>query len=218
MGRISTKEAQFVQENRRVCVRTDAEGGFMKKKLALLLGALSIVAVTIAPANAAYVAPDQTASLTLGQRFDWTGNTAIGLNQNYWGQIDGDGAVIPTGLCNKSILFYCDQILISFTNPLTEAEIAAGKTYKNKSVSVTIDTFTPTADPATDFDLLAFSSDVFGNQFEELGKDGSLDPGKTSEAVTFAVTTTLTQPTKYVLLHVVYYNVVNGSYAGHVTF
>ncbi len=195
----------------------DGEGCFVKKRLAVLLGVVSLMAVTVAPAQA-HTAPDRTQTVAAGTTFNWAGSTATGLNQNYWGGVDEAGLVIPVGHCDKSVLFYCDTVLIGFNNPLTAEEIAAGKTTKTKSATISIDQFPAPGDPVQDFDLLVYESDVLGMQYDEIGHDGTLDPQKASEQVGFSITTTQSQPTKWVLVHVVYYSVINGSYSGHAFF
>jgi hypothetical protein len=108
-------------------------------------------------------------------------------------------------------------ILFEFSNPLTPQEIAAGKKSKTKGVTITADTFSPTDGPVTDFDLLAYESDPGATVGALLDSDGNLQ-NTTQEQLTFSIVTTPTEPSKWVVLHVVYYQVVNGTYKGHAKF
>jgi hypothetical protein len=71
---------------------------------------------------------------------------------------------VAPGTCSDDRDSYCDTVLLEFSNPLTDAEIAAGKTSKKKNATVTITNYAPVPDPGTDFDLILFSSDPQGNE------------------------------------------------------
>ena len=178
----------------------------------------TIAALVLLPATAQAETPDVTAKVDAGQTYSWTGSTATGLNVNYHGQFDG---VHPaaSGTCSDDRDTYCDTILLEFSNPLTQAEIDAGKISKKKNATVTINQFGPVPDPVTDFDLILFESDASGTRGDSLGQSAAwgYDDGD-SESVTTQITTTLSQPSKFVLVEVVYFIVSNSSYKGTAAF
>lgn len=189
--------------------------------LALALLPLSGAEALLAPTgNAADPPPgiDKAATVTPGVGYAWDGSTATGFNYYYWDPA-GRGNVGPFThtTCNKTAQFYCDQILIEYSNPLTEEEIAAGVTEKFGSSAVVLNTFTPTDGPVTDFDLLAYESDANGTLGTRITFDGDLQ-NTNQEQISLGITTYATQPSQWVLIRVVYYQVVNGSYKGSVTF
>jgi hypothetical protein len=161
---------------------------------------------------------DKQATVKATETYNWDGSVASGLNQYYWDPV-GLGPVGPLTdhTCTKQVETYCDVILFEFSNPLTPQEIAAGKKSKTKGVTITADTFSPTDGPVTDFDLLAYESDPGATVGALLDSDGNLQ-NTTQEQLTFSIVTTPTEPSKWVVLHVVYYQVVNGTYKGHAKF
>lgn len=176
-------------------------------------------ALVLLPGTAHAETPDFTAKVDAGTTYNWDGSTAIGLNVNYWGMFVDVHPVAP-GTCSDERDSYCDTILFEFSNPLTQEEIDAGKTSKKKNATVTITNYAPVPDPGTDFDLILFSSDAQGTKGDELGQSAvwGYDDGDGTETVTTSVTTTITQPSKFVLAEVVYFIVGNSSYDGSARF
>jgi hypothetical protein len=184
----------------------------MRRATTALLLAFAIVLPT-ATARA-HFPPDRTISVSKGQGGStWDGVQAVGLNANYFGLAGGD-AVVPPGTCSRAILTRCETILFELSNPLTAEEIAAGKTFKNATATVTISDYQPF--PASDFDLRAFASDATGTPYDQIGQSGA-NPGE-PETISASVKTTITQPKAYVLVHVVYFAVPNSFYKGTLTF
>lgn len=186
----------------------------MSQRLTLIVLTLAVALVS---GTAAQAAPDRTATVELGKSFAWTGATATGTNYYYWDPVGlGDVGPVRHTSCTKDATSYCEQILLKFSNPFTQAEIDAKLPSKQATAVVRLDTFTPAQGPITDFDLLAYESDASGNRGSLIESDGDL-LNTTSESVTFTVTTEATVPHVWVLVDVVYYQVVNGSYRGTAT-
>lgn len=181
-----------------------------KATIALLVALATMLSATSA---SAHLPPDKTISLVAGTTQTWDGTEAVGFNVNYFGLAGGD-AVIPPGTCSHAVLTRCETVLFEFSNPLTQAEIDAGKTSKTKTTTVSIGEYAPFV--ACDFDLRAFSSDAAGTPIEQIGQSGE-NPGE-PETISLSIRTTIDQPTQYVLVHVVYFAVPNSSYKGTVTF
>ena len=185
------------------------------KRSALALVAMLVLIPTAAKAET----PDFTAKVDAGATHTWQGSTAMGLNVNYHGMFNG---VHPTaaGTCSDDRDSYCDTILVELSNPLTQAEIDAGKTSKKKNVTITTTGYGPVPDPVTDFDLEVYASDAQGTKGDSLGESGvwGYDDGDGTETVTTQITTTLTEPSKFVLVEVVFFIVPNSSYTGSVKF
>jgi hypothetical protein len=179
--------------------------------LVLLVSALAAV-----PASAA---PDRSLSIDAGQRTDWQGAAAQGVTNYYYWNPGGAGNVGPLAhhVCNKEKTTYCEQILLELRNPLTPAEQAAGVNYKEEPVTVWLDSFDTAGGPVNDFDLLVYQSDATGTRGPLIKSDGD-SFNSTKELVTFDVATDASSPSQFVLIDVVYYQVVNGGYKGHVTF
>lgn len=191
---------------------------------------IAVLSVTLLPLSGASAFPlgsetadpppgiDQVGKVVIGTPYEWTGSTATGLNQYYWDPVGaGDIGPLTSLTCTKEPETYCDQILVEFSNPLTQAEIDSGKKFKSKGATVTLDTFTPTDGPTTDFDLLVYESDATGTFGPLISSDGNLF-NTTEETVSFSIETTPTEPSKFVLVRAVYYMVFNGSYHGHARF
>jgi hypothetical protein len=178
----------------------------------------TVAALVLLPATAQAETPDFTAKVDAGATHTWNGTSATGLNVNYWGMFNG---VHPTaqGTCSDDRDSYCDTVLLEFSNPLTQADIDAGRTSRKKNATITISEFGTAPDPATDFDLLAFSSDAAGTKGDELGRDGrwGYDDGDI-ETVTVQITTTVAQPSKFVLFEIVYFIAPQGTYKGTAAF
>jgi hypothetical protein len=179
----------------------------------------TVSALLLLPTTAHAETPDVTQKVEAGTTYNWTGSTATGLNVNYHGQFDG---VHPaaSGTCSDDRDTYCDTILLELNNPLTDAEIAAGKTSKKKNVTITTTGYGPVPDPVTDFDLGVFASDAQGTKGDQLGSSGvwGYDDGDGTETVTASITTTVAEPSKFVLVEVVYFLVPNSSYSGSARF
>lgn len=174
------------------------------RKPFLLAGAI----LALAPA-AAQAAPARSITLAAGETKTYSGATATGLNANYFDITDGNGGMYAApGTCSTDTQSYCDTTLLSFSNPVPEDD-ADGKL--TKKVTVTLGEYGPVPDPASDFDLLAFKSDATGARGAELGRDGDTTD-TAAETVSFTLTTTRAEPTAHVLLDVVYFAVVNGSF------
>jgi hypothetical protein len=176
-------------------------------------------ALALLPGTAHAETPDFTAKVDAGTTYNWDGSTALGLNVNYWGMFEGTHPTAP-GTCTDDRDSYCDTILFEFSNPLTQEEIDAGKISKKKNATVTITEYGPVPDPATDFDLILFSSDAQGTKGDELGQSAvwGYDDGDGTETVTASITTTVAQPSTFVLAEVVYFLSANSSYAGSARF
>ncbi|MGH2691877.1 MAG: hypothetical protein ACRDHM_05185 [Actinomycetota bacterium] len=179
----------------------------------------TVAALVLLPATARAETPDYSAKVEAGTTYNWNGSEATGLNVNYWGMFAGVHPVAP-GTCSDDRDSYCDTVLLEFSNPLTQAEIDAGKTSKKKNATITISNYGPVPDPGTDFDLILFTSDAQGTKGDELGQSAvwGYDDGDGTESVTTSITTTLAQPSKFVLAEVVYFIVGNSSYDGTAAF
>ncbi len=182
------------------------------KRIVLAAAALLVLLPTSAQA-----APDFTGKVEVGKPYTWDGTVATGANWNYWGQVPALAPVFPVGTCTRTAQTFCDQVLVEFSNPLTQAEIDAGKTFKTKTATLRISNYGPVPDPATDFDVIAFASDATGAVGDELGRDGDLTD-TANETLSFPVRTTISQPSAFVLLRVVYFAVANTGYDGTATF
>jgi hypothetical protein len=182
--------------------------------------ALAVTAVLLlVPGTANAETADFTQKVDAGTTYTWQGTNALGLNVNYHGQF---APAHPTaaGTCSDDRDSYCDTILLELSNPLTQAEIDAGKVSKKKNVTIQTTGYGPVPDPATDFDLEVFSSDAQGTKGDLIGESGvwGYDDGDGTETVTAQITTTLAQPSKFVLVEVVYFIVANSSYSGSAKF
>lgn len=185
--------------------------------------ALAVTAALVLVPTGAQAAPDKTAKVEVGTPYTWDGEVANGLNINYWGLLGSNPnvtGVFPRSTCNDDVRSKCETILLEFSNPLTQEEIDAGKTFKTKTATVTITNYGPVPHPGTDFDLIAFESDTEGTRGVELARDGSFDDPEepATEIVTFPVRTTINQPSVFVLVEVVYFAVVNSGYDGTAQF
>ena len=184
------------------------------KRFALALAAMTVLVPGSVQADQA---ADFTGKVEAGKPYTWDGTVATGANWNYWSQVPALAPVFPVGTCTRTPQTFCDQVLVEFSNPLTQAEIDAGKTFKTKTATLRISNYAPVPDPATDFDLIAFASDAAGTKGDELGRDGDLTD-TANETVSFPVRTTIAQPSAYVLLQVVYFAVAQTGYDGTATF
>ncbi len=181
------------------------------------VGVLSMVIAVVSAGGAQ--AADKTFKVNSGQRLDWQGQSAQGVsNYYYWDPVGaGNTGPFTHTTCNKERTTYCEQVLVELANPLTAAEIESGVESKIHAVTVWLDAFSQPRGPVNDFDLLVYASDAAGTRGELLDSDGNLQ-NTTVELVSFDVVTTPTEPSKFILIDVVYYQVVNGSFRGHITF
>lgn len=183
----------------------------MRKAAVGSVAALALMLPT--PSASAHLPPDLTFQVSAGETKTWTGVQATGLNVNYFGLAGGD-TVVPPGTCSRALLTRCETILLELSNPLTQEEIDAGETFKNRSLTFSIGNYAPV--PTSDFDLLAFTSDAAGIPYDEIGRSGEI-PGD-PESFGTSIQTTIDEPTAYVLVHVVYFAVPNSSYDGTLNF
>jgi hypothetical protein len=184
----------------------------MKK---ILLAA--VATLVLLPATAHAETPDRTQKVDAGTTYTWEGSTALGLNLLYWGDpVTGGNA---TSECGDDTDNYCETVLFEFSNPLTQAEIDAGKTFKNKNATITVNNFGPVPDPVTDFDLILFESDAQGTRGESLGQSAAFGPDQSGdESFSTPIRTTVTQPSKFVLAEIIYFAVANSKYTGTAQF
>lgn len=175
-------------------------------------------ALALASAGGAQAAVDRSIKLRPGQRADWNGASVQAVTNYYYWDPVGAGNVGPftSHTCTKERTSYCEQILVEFVNPLTKEEIDGGKTAKLHPVTVWINGFSAPQGPVNDFDLLVYESDAAGTRGTEIAYDGNLQ-NTTKELVTFDLETTVSEPSRFFLIDVVYYQVVNGRYSGHIT-
>jgi len=188
------------------------------RRIALAAAAMLVLLPTGAQAAEA---PDKSGKVEVGTPFTWDGEVANGLNLNYWGLLGNAAApVFPRSTCNDDVQSKCEVILLEFSNPLTQEEIDAGKTFKTKTATVTITNYGPVPHPGSDFDLIAFESDASGTRGTEVARDGSLDDPEepATEILTFPIRTTINEPSKYILVEVVYFLVAQSGYDGRGTF
>jgi hypothetical protein len=182
------------------------------KKLVLALTAVLVVL----PATAHAEPPDISKKVDFGTTYTWEGSTALGLNLLYWGDPTGGNA---TFACGDATDNYCDTILLEYSNPLTQVDIDTGKTKRTKSTTITVNNFGPVPDPVTDFDLIIFESDAQGTRGTEIARSGDFGPQQGGdESVGASIVTTLAEPSKFVLVEVVYFAVANSKYTGTATF
>ena len=182
----------------------------MTRTLRLTVLALCIALVPAFGATAA----DQTGSVAPGETYTWTGAAAVGANQNYFATVPEE--VLASGQCTKDPQYYCETILVRFDNPLSDADIAAGKTFLRRNANLTVTEYT-VPDPLTDYDVIVRTSDAEGTRGAEVAQAAS---GRTTgqESTSWQVRTTPAQPSQYYLLDVVYFLSAGSSYKGTVSF
>lgn len=184
----------------------------------LLIGVIAAGLVPAWGASAAPVEVDHQVAVTAGEVAEWDGEPAVGANINYFNNFQAEpvGQVFPIGQCSQDDpRTYCEYALIALSNPVPEDD-ADGRL--RKSATIKLDGFNPVPDPVTDFDLLVYESDAEGTKGTEVGQDGSILDADFTEVVTASVTTTRTEPVKYLLAEIVYYASPNASYHGTVQF
>lgn len=179
----------------------------------------AIIAATavlvLLPSNA-QAAPDRTITIEKGASATWNGTAATAANvTHFWTE---DDAALPEA-CAKDPQNYCDYTLVALSYPLTQAEKDAGKTFHTRNATFTLTEFTPIAGPIQDFDQKIYASDAQGTKGEFINTPWTTaQPPASDESHSTSVKTTLTEPVKYYLVEVIYFNTVNGSYRGTVTF
>jgi hypothetical protein len=194
------------------------------RKLIVLLavmGVIALPAVATAQTEPAPLPPG-VARHVVAEGFDqtrWQGAVGTGANVSPFVPSDPTdpiaGGTITCGTAPENL---CDVSLVQFNYPLTDAEIAAGKTKHTKPATIRIQNAGPVADPPTDFDLQVFDSDANATQGAEVDSSGDFDTTPGTEAVKVNVQTTLTDPSRYYLVRVVYFTVANTSYVGQAGF
>lgn len=180
------------------------------------------VALLAAPSASAEAATDRTLSVSAGSgSTTWKGTAAPGLNAYYFGVV-GDPAPatlgpLRRGTCGKTVTDYCDSTLLELSNPLTDAELAAGKTSKTRTATITIGEYAPVPDPATDFDLVVWAVDAAGNRTTEVARDGD-QTDTANETVSFSVKTTPAASTVRYVVDVVYFASAGSGFTGRIGF
>lgn len=183
-----------------------------------LVPATLVALLVLLPTTAQAEPPDgPTVKVDAGTTYTWNAVPTTGLNVLYWGEPNtGTGA---TYSCGDTVTDYCETRLFELSNPLTEADIAAGKTLRTRDVTITINNFGPVADPVTDYDLIVYASDVQGTQGEQLGSSAFYGYNQGGdESVPLSIETTLAEPSKYVLVEIVYFAVIDSGFTGTVRF
>ena len=194
----------------------------MKHLRILLSIALALAVAPFWGASAAE--PD--AALVPGDTFTWEGAATPGANVNYHdnfgtGVAEVDGpvrGVAPVGVCSDDATTYCETFLVSFTNPVPEAD-ADGKLTKTANVALT--------NAKGDVDLLVYASDAEGTKGAEIGSSAGPGPSNTTldenlgvpvvtTRPTLAKPTQADAPTKFFLVEVVYYHAAG--YTGTIRF
>jgi hypothetical protein len=173
----------------------------------LLRLAAAVFALALLPALGAFAAPDDTATLQPGESYTWEAVTA-GTNVNYFGIAAPAEPVAPIGQCSKNPNSYCDSYLIELSNPLTQADIDAGKTFLRRTVTVTINF------SASDMDLQVWNSDAEGTRGTQLGQSAGSD---FTESVAASIRTTEEAPSQWILVDVIHFAHA-GPYDGAVQF
>jgi hypothetical protein len=171
-----------------------------------LILAIGIVQVT--PAWAA----DRTGKSVLGTPYTWTTPATSGFNINY--NLPPNTPLTPRGVCTRDLNTYCETLLVEFHNPLTAEEIEDGKTKRTANAILTA-SWTKTDFP-NDFDLYLYESDASGTQGAFIASDHR-NYEAVIQSVGRPVVTTVEKPSVYVLLHVVYFSVVDTAYNGTAT-
>lgn len=163
-----------------------------------------VMALALVPAMGAMAEPDDTATLSPGESYEFGAHALVGTNLGYFGLVPTG----PPGTCNKDPNTTCDTFLIELSNPLTEEEIAADpNAFRRKPVTVTVEFM-------SDIDLIVWDSDADGTRGTQLGQSASAD---FIETVTSTVRTTADEPSKWILVDVVYFAHA-GPYDGVVQF
>ena len=177
------------------------------KRLLLILTILA----ALVPSSGALAATDHTVTLAPGESFEWNESAPAGLNINYFPWVPQADPVLPLASCSKNPHYYCDTVLVNFSNPMTEAEIASGLTFKRETAVITVGEFLD--ENVSDFDMRAFESDAEGAKGTMVGESGSGMP----ETITLTLRSTPEKGEHWVLIEVAYWSGVGG-YSGTITF
>jgi hypothetical protein len=175
-----------------------------------LLVALALLTALV-PAAGALAETDHTTTLVPGDSFEWNESAPAGLNINYFPWVPPAEPVMPIASCSKNPHYYCDTVLVNFTNPMTAEEIASGMTFKRETAQIVVGEFVE--ENVSDFDLRAFESDAEGTKGIMLGESGSGMP----ETITLSLRSTPEKGEHWVLIEVAYWSGIGG-YTGTVTF
>lgn len=191
----------------------------------IIVAAAAAVALAAVPFSGATAAPERTAKVGPGQTYSWTGAAETNANPYYFAVV---GSPAPSsvgpfaaGRCSAAAYEQCDDILIEFSNPLTQAEIDKGVKSKFRSATITL-----TESPArvADFDFQVFQSDANGTKggywtgAESSSQSGNFNIQTSGEELTVEVGTTAAEPSKWMLIRVVRFVSPNATYTASVTF
>jgi hypothetical protein len=166
-----------------------------------------VMALAVLPAMGAFAAPDDTATLSPGESYEFGAVAMAGLNANYFGLVGEPGG--PQGTCNKDATTTCDTFLVELSNPVDEAVLEANPAaFNRRTVSVKLDNF------VGDLDLIVWSADEEGNRLTELGRSGE---ATFEENVSSVIRTTGDQPSQWIVVDVIYFAHA-GPYDGIVQF
>lgn len=135
-----------------------------------------------------------------GESGDVAGGLPGGVHPGYFGIVD----LGTTGQCTSDPDAYCESVFITVANPLTEEDIAAGKTSRRANLDIVL---TPTH-PVADFDLVLYSSNADGDVLGEAAMSGGApiaDSETSSESVYLPVVTREAMPELHFVAHVVYF-------------
>lgn len=193
----------------------------MKRTIVLAVAAAAALATV--PGSGAVAAPERTGSVNAGQTYTWNGAAEVNANPFYFAQVAQQPNVDPIeqGTCSSEPHQQCDEILVKFINPLTQAEIDKGVKSKFRSTTIDVNEYAPVAQ-ATDFDLHVFASDATGaNKGYFTGSSTSSQSGEligSPESLTVEIETTKDQPEVWMLIRVIRFFSPNASYKGTVSF
>ena len=185
------------------------------KKLIVLATALGAIALPAAASAQTEDPPPGVARVGRVEgltQYKWQGASAVGANTT---PFTGD---IACGTDPTDPTTTCDVSLVEFSYPMTEEEIAAGKTSHTKTATISIRNAGPLSDPPTDLDLQVLESDANGTAGNEVDTSGDLDADWAAEAVSFSVRTTPSQPSKWYLVRVIYFASAGNAYFGQAGF
>lgn len=184
----------------------------MKKLIVLMavIGASALPAVATAQSEEPPPGVARVGHVEGFTQFKWQGPAGVGANTS---PFVGDDIV-----CGDTPETLCDVSLVEFSYPMTEEEIAAGKTSHTKQGTVSIMNGGPLPDPPADLDLQVLESDANGTAGAEVGTSGAVDADWASESVPVTVRTTPTQPSKWFLVRVIYFASAGNSYFGQAGF
>ena len=132
-----------------------------------------------------------------GRPFEWEGTRGSGA----WLTWGASGDCAP-----DDALYRCDRLLLELSNPPEP-----GEGTRTAEAAVEIGEFDPVPSPGSDFDLYVYESDEYGTQGALLDSSGSFDPVERAE---FTLTTTTEQPSRYVLVEVLYWLSAESRYLG----